>query len=34
MSACTYSRSGSSPARSCELKSQYGHLRTHQGRCT
>ena len=30
----TYSFSGSAPARSCELKSQYGHLRTHQGMCT
>src|SRR5437763_187610 len=30
----TYSRSGSGSARSCELKSQYGHLRTHQGMCT
>src|SRR5262245_15888054 len=29
-----YSASGSAPVRSCELKSQYGHLRTHQGMCT
>ena len=25
---------GYGPARSCELKSQYGHLRTHHGMCT
>jgi hypothetical protein len=37
-SASTYSRSGSVPAspafHACELKSQYGHLERHQGRCT
>ena len=32
--ASTYSRCGTSPRASCELKSQYGHLRTHQGMCT
>ena len=26
--------SGTSPRASCELKSQYGHLRTHHGMCT
>src|SRR4051812_14304474 len=26
-----YSDSGKAPERSCELKSQYGHLRTHHG---
>ena len=30
----TYSFSGSAPPRSCELKSQYGHLRTHHGMWT
>jgi hypothetical protein len=34
ISLATYSFSGSGPARSCELKSQYGHLRTHHGMCT
>src|SRR5690606_6223246 len=29
-----YASSGISPPASCELKSQYGHLRTHQGMCT
>ena len=33
-SAATYSLLRHSPRASCELKSQYGHLRTHQGRCT
>src|SRR3954462_4087465 len=34
ISFATYSASGSAPPRSCELKSQYGHLRTHHGICT
>ena len=29
-----YAASGRAPWRSCELKSQYGHLRTHQGMWT
>ncbi|MNF03327.1 hypothetical protein D3C81_1608780 [compost metagenome] len=33
-SAATYSSSGSSGPAAWELKSQYGHLRTHQGMCT
>ena len=33
-SASTYASSGKSPRASCELKSQYGHLRMHQGTCT
>ena len=33
-SASTYSPSGTSPRASCELKSQYGHFRMHQGTCT
>ena len=31
MSASTYASSGQRFAGSCELKSQYGHLRTHHG---
>ena len=33
-SAAQYASSGRSPDFSCELKSQYGHLRTHHGMCT
>ena len=34
-SAWRYASSGTPlPGNWCELKSQYGHLRTHQGRCT
>ena len=33
-SAATYSRCGRPCGAVCELKSQYGHLRTHQGMCT
>ena len=33
-SASTYASSGTSPRASCELKSQYGHLRTHHGMWT
>ena len=34
-SARRYATSGSPPAGArCELKSQYGHFRTHHGRCT
>ena len=31
--ASRYCASGSSPRSACELKSQYGHLRTHHGKC-
>ena len=34
ISAATYSASGIVPLASCELKSQYGHLRTHHGTWT
>jgi hypothetical protein len=32
--AARYAASSVSPRGSCELKSQYGHLRTHHGQCT